>query len=58
MRKDNPACYECPKTRSKLHHWVRRDDGTSYCIKCDQQLDKADTADVWFDHDQPPKENY
>lgn len=21
MRKDNPACYECPKGRNKLHTW-------------------------------------
>lgn len=45
MRKDNPACYECPKTGSGIHTWIRRDDGTSYCLRCDLELDRADTDD-------------
>ncbi len=49
MNKDNPACYECPKTKSRLHHWTRRDDKTAYCIKCDTELTEEQADDVWMD---------
>lgn len=49
MRKDNPAVYECPKTASGIHTWIIRDDGTSYCLKCDKELSKADTDDMRYD---------
>lgn len=49
MDKSNPACYECPKTKSGIHHWQLRDDRTSYCIKCNNELTKAQTYDVWKD---------
>lgn len=47
MRKDNPAVYECPKTKSTLHHWVRRDNGTAYCIRCNLELNKQDADEVF-----------
>lgn len=50
MNKDNPACYECPKTKSGVHHWIRRDDGTAWCLKCDEELTKPQADDVWRDH--------
>ena len=49
MQKDNPACYECPDHKSGVHHWQKRDDGTSYCLKCNLELTKEKTAEVWAD---------
>lgn len=47
MKKDNPACYECPKTNSGIHTWIKRDDETAYCLKCDKPLTKEQAKDVW-----------
>lgn len=52
MRHDNPACYECPSTKSTLHHWIKRDDGTAYCLKCNTPLTKEQTDDCFFDMEQ------
>lgn len=49
MRKDNPAYYECPKHGSGIHHWIIRDDKTSYCLKCNKELNKEDTQDIMRD---------
>lgn len=51
MQPNNPACYECPKVKSGIHTWTRRDDMTAWCIKCDTELTVEQTADVWHDHD-------
>jgi hypothetical protein len=51
MKKDNPACYECPKSKDKLHTWILRlISKTSYCKKCGLELTKEQTADIWEDH--------
>lgn len=47
MQSNNPACYECPNHKSKIHHWIKRDDGTAYCLKCNLELTKSQTDDVW-----------
>jgi len=47
MEKDNPACYECPNTRSGIHTWICRDDGTAYCLKCNKELTKPQADDIW-----------
>lgn len=52
MRHDNPACYECPKVGSGIHTWIRRDDQTAYCIKCDTELTKEQTDDCFYDMEQ------
>lgn len=52
MRKDNPACYECPTGRDGLHWW-RRDKITmqATCAHCKLTLTKQDTAEVYHDYD-------
>ena len=52
MRRDNPAVYECPKNRSTIHHWVRREDGTAYCLKCRAELSPENAADCFHDTEQ------
>lgn len=50
MRKENPACYECPKGGYKaLHHWKRNTDGTATCMKCEQVLNQLDATDCFED---------
>lgn len=46
MRKNNPAVFECAAVASGIHTWIIRDDGTSYCLKCDTNLSKEDTDDM------------
>lgn len=46
MQKDNPACYECSKTKSRIHHWIIRDNQTAYCLKCNLELTKEQSDDV------------
>lgn len=48
MQKNNPACYECPKGRNKLHTWKRNKDGTATCTKCNLTL-RQNHADEVFD---------
>ena len=48
MEKSNPACYECPNTRSGIHTWICRDDGTAYCLKCNKELTKPQ-ADHYYE---------
>jgi len=52
MDKDNPACYECPKSQNKLHTWQRHKTTTgellgANCINCDLFLTKEQADDVW-----------
>jgi hypothetical protein len=49
MNKDNPACYECPEHKSKMHHWLRRDDKTAYCLKCNLELTVEQAEDCFCD---------
>jgi len=50
--KDNPACYECPKGKNKLHTWQihRTPDGKTVlganCINCDLYLNVNQTLDM------------
>jgi hypothetical protein len=46
MRKDNPACYECPRARSRLHWWLRKA-GTNQlvCEECRLVLSQEDSDD-------------
>lgn len=48
MRKDNPACFECPRGRDGLHWW-KRDETTmqATCQCCRLTLTKQDTAEVY-----------
>lgn len=45
MRKDNPAVYECPKSKNTLHHW-KVTDGIATCVQCKLVLSKDDTDDM------------
>lgn len=49
MRVNNPAVYECPKGRNKLHTWHRQADGTAVCVCCKLVLKKADADDCFRD---------
>lgn len=49
MRKNNPACYECPKNPSGIHAWMKLSGGRATCLKCKLVLDEADTSDVFTD---------
>lgn len=51
MRKDNPAVYECPKSRGGIHFWRRLTDGTgrAKCAHCRQMLSKRDADDCFRD---------
>lgn len=51
MSPDNPACYECSEHKSKIHHWIKRDDGSAYCLKCNIEINKIHTDEVWTDHE-------
>lgn len=46
MRKDNPACYECPKHKYGMHDWSIRQDGTSICLQCKKELSVEDAKDM------------
>lgn len=46
MRKDNPACYECRKGKSRLHTWSRWLGGAK-CIHCGLELNATDAAEVF-----------
>ena len=38
MRISNPACYECPKGDSKMHHWhIDTETRCAKCAKCNAQ---------------------
>lgn len=51
MNKDNPACYECPKGKNKLHAWEGRYQlnilTSAICRHCDLKLTKEQAEDVW-----------
>lgn len=47
MRKDNPAVYECPKGKSRLHTWKRLDDGRAQCKDCKLILNREDAEDCF-----------
>lgn len=47
MRKDNPAIFQCPKGKSKLHTWKRLDDGRAQCQNCKLVLNKVDADDTF-----------
>jgi len=49
VRKNNPACYECPKDRGGIHTWKRLNDGKAICVKCKLELNQQDTAEVFED---------
>lgn len=50
MRKDNPACYECPQGRNGIHTW-RRNPQTrrATCDDCGLELNNEDSADCFND---------
>lgn len=50
MQLDNPAIYECPNHKSKIHLWKRRTNGTAYCLKCNLELTKVYAYEVWEDN--------
>lgn len=51
MHKDNPACYECPKGKNKLHAWFLMNDGLrAKCKHCKLILNEADTVDMRASH--------
>lgn len=55
MKLDNPACYECPKGKNKLHTWspIIQDgerDG-AICLNCSLILTESQAAKVWGDND-------
>lgn len=47
MDKNNPAVFECKNHGSGIHHWIKRDDGTSYCLKCNLELNIKHTKQVF-----------
>lgn len=49
MRKNNPAVYECPKGKSKLHTWKRVEgsSGKAVCVECDLVLNREDADEVF-----------
>ena len=52
MRKDNPACYECPKSSNKLHYWRSKYDTKqnligAICKYCKLQLNDEDAKEVF-----------
>lgn len=53
MQKSNPACYECPKGKNKLHMWSKILDHKkvemigALCQKCGLKLTKEQAEDVW-----------
>jgi len=49
MRKDNPACYECPKGKQGLHTWRENLDKTATCKHCKLTINKRDAADCFGD---------
>lgn len=51
MRKENPACYECPKGKNGLHYWIKEVTPPmgAICLNCSLQINKADAEDVGFD---------
>jgi hypothetical protein len=51
MRPSNPACYECPKGKSRLHTWKRLPDLTAVCVECKQVLNKNDAAECFYDRE-------
>lgn len=54
MRRDNPACYECPRGKNKLHHWAKsnpdlREQRGAICLQCGLELNEEDARDVGFE---------
>lgn len=50
MRKDNPACYECPRGKNALHVWHRsKGSKIAICVMCGLELNEADTKDCFND---------
>lgn len=50
MDKDNPACYECPKGKNKLHTWKRLTMGGAWCQKCNLFICEEHAKQVFEDH--------
>jgi hypothetical protein len=49
MRRNNPAVFECPKSRNTLHNWRRYRDGSAICVSCYLRLSCEDAADCFRD---------
>jgi hypothetical protein len=51
MDKDNPACYECPKTKNSIHAWspiyTNEIRTNAICVHCGLILNKEQTNDLW-----------
>lgn len=50
MQKNNPACYECPKGKNKLHFWspiMHEINGMvgAMCLHCSKTLTKEQAED-------------
>jgi len=41
--------HECPKTKDKLHLWVRQPDLTAECFNCKMKLDQQEASDCFDD---------
>ncbi len=50
MRSSNPACYECPKGKDKIHTWKRKLTGRAYCVKCGLEIAKEFANEVFDNH--------
>lgn len=58
MSPNNPACYECPKGKNKLHWWQKHKtpDGTllgANCINCDLFINRQFAIEVYTDNEKP-----
>jgi len=60
MDKNNPACFECPKSRSTIHWWQihKTPDGKTIlganCVNCDLFLTSDQTIDMLYDRNEQP----
>lgn len=51
MRINNPACYECSKSKDTLHSWFLLNDGIrARCKHCKITLNEADSLEVYEYH--------
>lgn len=50
MDKNNPAVFECRKSKNTLHHWVRDPDSArATCLHCKVTLTNEQTEDCYRD---------
>lgn len=49
MKSDNPAVYECPKGKNKLHTWKRNPDLTATCVHCKTSLSRQHADECFED---------